>query len=404
MTRGVEAVQGLREKFFQHVCQTSSAPLGIVVKHAAGCEIVDEQGRVFLDLLAGMGVANVGHNHPQVVAAVERQLQRHMHVAVYGEMIQESQVLLAEALARFSPGDLSVVYFTNSGAEAIEGAMKTARKFTERPRFIAFHGAFHGDTFGALSLGGNPLYRQPFEPLLPVVDFLPFGDIEALDRIGYDVAAVFVEPIQSEGGVRVPPADFLPALRHRCSEVGALLVVDEVLTGFGRTGKLFACSHWEVVPDIVVLAKALGGGMPLGAFVGREEVMATLSRNPALAHVTTFGGHPVSCAAGLAALGVLHSEGLIQRAAELGESWRKELAQTLARHVREVRGKGLLVGIEFPSAEFAQRFTARCLELGLIVNWTLHCDTVVRLLPPLSIGAHQLEEATRRMRAAADSV
>jgi acetylornithine/succinyldiaminopimelate/putrescine aminotransferase len=315
-------------------------------------------------------------------------------------MVQESQVMLAEALAQVTPGDLSVVYFTNSGAEAIEGAMKVARKFTERPRFVAFHGSFHGDTFGALSLGGNARYRKPFEPLLPVVDFLPFGDIEALDRIGHDVAAVFVEPIQSEGGVRIPPEDFLPALRHRCHEAGALLVCDEVLTGFGRTGKLFACSHWEIVPDILVVAKALGGGLPLGAFVGREEVMATLSRNPPLAHVTTFGGHPLSCAAGLASLRVLEQEGLTQRSAELGEAWCRELRDALGNRVRDVRGKGFLIGIEFPNAEATRRFTARCLELGLIVNWTLHCDTVVRLLPPLCIEPQQLEEATRRMRQA----
>ncbi|GIW44567.1 MAG: aspartate aminotransferase family protein [Candidatus Binatia bacterium] len=393
-------VATLREKFFRHVCQTSPAPLGIVVRHASKCEIAGADGRTYLDLLSGMGVANVGHNHPEVVRAVEQQLHRHLHVSVYGEMIQEAQVLLAEALARVTPGDLSVVYFTNSGAEAIEGAMKVARKFTERPRFVAFHGSFHGDTFGALSLGGNSRYREPFEPLLPVVDFLPFGELEALERIGHDVAAVFVEPIQSEGGVRIPPEDFLPALRHRCNQVGALLVCDEVLTGFGRTGKLFACSHWEVVPDLLVVAKALGGGLPLGAFIGREEVMATLSHDPPLAHVTTFGGHPLSCAAGLASLRILERENLTQRSAELGELWCRELREILGNDVREVRGRGLLIGIEFPDAESTRRFTARCLELGLIVNWTLHCDNVVRLLPPLCIEPQQLQEATRRMRQA----
>lgn len=404
MTSSEFSAAELRAKFLRHVCQTSPAPLGIVVRSASGCEIVDHEGKKYLDLLSGMGVANVGHSHPQVVAAVERQLSRHLHVSVYGEMIQEAQVLLAEKLAALSPGDLSVVYFSNSGAEAIEGAMKTARKFTERPRFVAFQGSFHGDTFGALSLNGNPRYREAFEPLLPIVDFLPFGDVEAIGRIGHDVAAVFVEPIQSEGGVRIPPDDFLPALRHRCHEVGALLVSDEVLTGFGRTGKLFACNHWEVVPDLLVLAKALGGGLPLGAFIGPEEAMATLSHDPALAHVTTFGGHPLSCAAGLAALEVLQNEGLIERALELGEDWRRELAKELAPYAREVRGKGLLVGIEFASADFTRRFTARCLELGLIVNWTLHCDTVVRLAPPLCIRPAELELATQKMRLAAQAV
>jgi acetylornithine/succinyldiaminopimelate/putrescine aminotransferase len=394
----------LRELFFQHVCQTSLSPLGIVVASASGCEIIDSEGKRYLDLLSGMGVANVGYAHPRVVAAIEQQLRRYLHVSVYGEMIEEPQVRLAEALARVSPGDLSVVYFTNSGAEAVEGAMKTARKFTGRRRFIAFQGAFHGDTFGALSLGGNPLYRRPFEPLVPEVEFLPFGDTDALDRIGTDVAAVFVEPVQCEGGVRVPPDAFLPSLRARCSEVGALLVCDEVFTGLGRTGRWFACDHWNVEPDLLVLAKALGGGLPLGAFVGRREIMATLSRDPALAHVTTFGGHPLSCAAGLAALEVLSEENLPARAAELGSRWQRELVQTLAPHVRAVRGLGLLLALEFPSSVATQRFSMRCLELGLIVNWTLHCDNVVRLAPPLCIREDQLDDAVRRMALAARGV
>jgi len=394
----------LRELFFRHVCQTSSSPLGIVVASASGCEIIDSEGKKYLDLLSGMGVANVGYAHPRVVAAIEQQLRRYLHVSVYGEMIQEPQVRLAEALARVSPGDLSVVYFTNSGAEAVEGAMKTARKFTGRRRFIAFQGAFHGDTFGALSLGGNPLYRRPFEPLVPEVEFLPFGDTDALDRIGTDVAAVFVEPVQCEGGVRVPPDDFLPSLRARCSEVGALLVCDEVFTGLGRTGRWFACDHWNVEPDLLVLAKALGGGLPLGAFVGRREIMATLSRDPALAHVTTFGGHPLSCAAGLAALEVLSEENLPARAADLGGRWQRELVQTLGPHVRAVRGLGLLRALEFPSRAATQRFSMRCLELGLIVNWTLHCDNVVRLAPPLCIREDQLDDAVRRMALAAHGI
>ncbi len=394
----------LRELFFQHVCQTSSSPLGIVVASASGCEIIDSEGKRYLDLLSGMGVANVGYAHPRVVAAIEQQLRRYLHVSVYGEMIEEPQVRLAEALVRASPGDLSVVYFTNSGAEAVEGAMKTARKFTGRRRFIAFQGAFHGDTFGALSLGGNPVYRRPFEPLVPEVEFLPFGDTDALDRIGTDVAAVFVEPVQCEGGVRVPPDDFLPSLRARCSEVGALLVCDEVFTGLGRTGRWFACDHWNVEPDLLVLAKALGGGLPLGAFVGRREIMATLSRDPALAHVTTFGGHPLSCAAGLAALEVLSEENLPARAGDLGSRWQRELVQTLTPHVRAVRGLGLLLALEFPSSVATQRFSMRCLELGLIVNWTLHCDNVVRLAPPLCIREDQLDDAVRRMALAARGV
>ncbi len=232
----VADVEALRAEFFRHVCQTSDQPLGVVVAGAQGTTIWDATGRPYLDLLAGMGVANIGHSHPAVVAAVTAQAAAYLHVAVYGEMVQAPQVRLAARLAEVTPGDLSVVYFTNSGAEAVEGALKTARKFTGRPGIVAFHGAFHGDTFGALSVGGNPLYREPFEPLLPGVRFLPFDDAGALEQIDTSVGAVIVEPVQGEGGVRVPGDGFLPALRRRCDAVGALLIADEVVTGFGRTG------------------------------------------------------------------------------------------------------------------------------------------------------------------------
>lgn len=387
----------LRDAFLRHLCQTSPQPLGLVVERAQGATIWDASGRAYLDLLSGMGVANIGHAHPKVVQAIERQIRSYLHVSVYGEMVQGPQVRLAQRLTEITPGDLSVVYFTNSGAEAIEGALKTARKLTERSRFISFDGAFHGDTFGALSIGGNPLYQDPFEPLLPFVDRLPFDDEEALQRIDTSVAAVIVEPIQGEGGVRIPGDGFLPALRHRCNEVGALLIADEVITGFGRTGKLFACAHWEVVPDILVLAKALGGGMPLGAFVGRPEIMRTLSVDPPLAHVTTFGGHPVCCAAGEAALEVLVEERLVERAARLGADWLVELRRALGANARAVRGKGLLVAVELHTPEATRRFAAACFERGLILNWTLHRDTVIRLAPPLMIEESELERATAIM-------
>src|SRR5262249_34310182 len=247
----------------------------------------------------------------------------------------------------------------------------TARKYRRRHRLIAFEGAFHGDTFGALSVGGNPLYRRPFEPLLPEVELLPFDDETAVQRIDASVAAVIVEPRQAEGGVRIPGDAFLPAVRQRCTEVGALLIADEVLTGFGRTGALFACGHWGVAPDILVLAKALGGGMPLGAFVGRPEVMQTLSQDPPLAHVTTFGGHPGSCAAGLAALDVLLGERLPERAARVGAAWLQELHGLCGGALRGVRGKGLLLALEFANPESTRDFAARCGAAGLILNWTL---------------------------------
>ncbi|MGH7894233.1 MAG: aspartate aminotransferase family protein [Candidatus Binatia bacterium] len=370
--------------FLRHVCQTSDGPMGLVVARAAGSTVWDAEGRAYLDLLAGMGVANVGHAHPEVVAAVRAQAERHLHVMVYGEFVQETQVRLAARLAALLPPPLSVVYFTSSGAEAVDGALKTARKHTGRRRFVAFEGGFHGDTWGALSVGGNPVYRRPFEPLLPDVAFLPFDDEEPLATIDERAAAVVVEPVQTEGGVRIPQPGFLVALRRRCDETGALLVFDEVVTAFGRTGRLFGHEHAGVVPDLVVLAKALGGGLPLGAFAGRPDVMATLSHDPPLAHVTTFGGHPLSCAAGLAALDVLGRDQLPARAASLGASLLERLGMLTGRGgLTDVRGIGMLLGLEFDSPERCAAFARRAWEARLILNWTLHRDTVVRLAPPL---------------------
>jgi acetylornithine/succinyldiaminopimelate/putrescine aminotransferase len=375
----------LARDFLRYVCQTSPTPLGIVVARASGASLWDADGREYLDLLSGMGVANVGHANPAVMAAIAAQAARYLHVMVYGELVQQPQVELARQLAALAPGDLSVTYFTNSGAEAIDGALKLARKYTGRTRSIAFSGGYHGDTMGALSLCDNAVYRRPFEPLLGNVDFLPFGSVADLLRIDESVAAVVIEPIQGEGGVQIPPEDFLPALRERCDAVGALLICDEVMTGLGRTGAWFACQHWDVRPDVLVLAKALGGGLPLGAFVASADVMQTLSHDPALAHVTTFGGHPLSCAAGSAALDFAVREGLPHRAAALGERWREQLSSHIGPALRAVRGRGLLIGLEFATPEMTQSFCSAALARGVILNWTLHRDTVVRLAPPLVI-------------------
>jgi acetylornithine/succinyldiaminopimelate/putrescine aminotransferase len=293
---------------------------------------------------------------------------------------------------------LSVTYFTCSGAEAVDGALKTARKHTGRRRFVAFEGSFHGDTWGALSVGGNPVYREPFEPLLPDVRILPFDDQTALAGIDTETAAVIVEPIQAEGGVRIPSGDFLPALRQRCDEVGALLVFDEVVTGLGRTGRLFAFEHWRTAPDLLVLAKALGGGLPLGAFIGSLEIMRTLRHDPPLAHVTTFGGHPLSCAAGLAALEVLYRDDLAGAAAARGARLLAELSALVGRGgLAAVRGRGLLIGLEFSEAATCASFTARAWRERLILNWTLHQDRVVRLAPPLTLSDAEVDDAVARV-------
>lgn len=384
----------LRRKFAHYLCQTSANPLGLVVERAQGSTIYTADGREYLDFVSGIAVTNVGFAHPRVVEAVKAQAEKYLHVMVYGEYVQAPQVELAEKLASVLPEPLHVVYFTNSGTEANEGALKVAKKFTKRRKLIAFDKSFHGDTHGAASLLGNPAYQRPYEPLLPDVEFLPFDDVAALERIDETVAAVMVEPIQGEAGVRVPSDEFLPALRQRCCEVGALLIFDEVQTGFGRTGKLFALEHWNVVPDLLTLAKGLGGGMPLGAFVGSADIMRTLSEDPPLSHVTTFGGHPVCCAAGLASLNVILEQNLSQRAAELGEQVRKRLETTgkLGNREIDVRGKGLMLAVEFPTAAQASGVMERALREGLILTTFLHADNALRIAPALTISKSELQK------------
>jgi len=367
--------------------------MGLEIERAAGAWLYAKNGKRYLDFIAGIGVSALGHGHPEIVAAIEHQLHRHLHVMVYGEYVIEAQVRLAERLAGLLPARLSRVYLTTSGAEAIEGALKLARKFTGRHGFAAFDGAYHGDTTGALALAGNSTFRTPFEPLIGPVRRLPYGDKSALQSLDDSLAAVIIEPVQAEGGVRVPAVDFMRELRSRCDHTGALLVFDEVLSGLGRTGRLFALEHFGVIPDVVVLAKALGGGLPLGAFVARDELLATLAHDPPLGHITTFGGHPLSCAAGLATLDTIVHESLAARAAELGADLLERLRVAHAPEVSEVRGIGLLVGIEFRNASLARRFVAESLAREVVVNWTLNADRVVRLAPPLNVTASEVDFA-----------
>lgn len=400
-------VNATQQNFFRYLCQTSPEPLGLEIERAEGIYLFTHDGRRYIDFISGIGVANIGHQHPRVLAAIRQQLERHLHVMVYGEYVQESQAEYARRLAELAPVRDGVVFFCNSGAEAIEGALKTARKFTGRKKYIAFAGGYHGDSYGALSAMSSEIYRAPFLPLLPEFEFLPFDDLGALSRIDERVAAVLIEPVQGEGGVRIPAPEFLPALRKRCDEIGALLIFDEVMTGFGRTGKLFASEHWpNSNPDIVCLAKALGGGLPLGAFIGRREIMKTLSENPPLAHVTTFGGHPLSCAAGLAALEVLLQENLIARSAELGEFFLRQLRALMQAkpNIRAVRGLGCFFAIEFQTPEATQQFVQRCREQGLIIGWTLHHSTIVRAAPPLCMTDEQAEEALKIIKSAASQI
>ena len=375
--------------FVRHLAWTSDHPLGLEIERAEGPFLVLTDGRKLIDFISGIAVSSLGHRHPSVLRAIRDQLDRHLHVMVYGEFIQAPQVRLAKQLASVLPSTLDSVYFTMSGTEANEGALKLAKKYTGRGRMVAFEQSFHGDTHGSLSVTGRHVYQDPFRPLLPGVTFLPFGDFEALECIDDTVACVIAEPIQGEGGMRLPPPGWFRALRARCTAVGALLVLDEIQTGFGRTGHLFAFEHEDIVPDILTLAKAMGGGMPLGAFVANTEVMQSLRRDPPLSHVTTFGGHPVSCAAAHATLQVLQDEGLAERALWVEERVRTKLGHTL---ITDLRGRGAMLGMDLVNTRVANQVVEQCLQRGVLLGWTLHSGTVIRIAPPLNIPEDTLNE------------
>ena len=380
----------LETHFAHHIAWTSDFPLGLTVERAEGPYLYLTDGRRLIDFISGIAVSSLGHRHPRVVTAIKDQVDRHLHVMVYGEFIQQPQVAFATLLARQLPPALQVVYFTMSGTEANEGALKLAKKYTGRTRMVAFDRSYHGDTHGSLSVTGRSVYQDPYRPLLPGVTFLPFGDLDALAAIDETVACVITEPIQGEGGIRVPSVAWMHALRQRCTEVGALLIFDEIQTGFGRTGALFAFEGFDVVPDVMTVAKAMAGGMPLGAFVASPEIFATFRSDPPLSHVTTFGGHPVSCAAALATLQVLLDEDLPAQALKIEETVRARLNHPL---IREVRGRGAMLGMELVNQPVTERVVQRCLTRGVLLGWTLHSDTLVRLAPPLTIPANVLDEA-----------
>lgn len=383
-------MQPLRQRFLQYNAQTSDAPLLLEFQRAEGIYLYDPAGKAYMDLISGIGVANLGHSHPQVVDALQRQAARFMHLMVYGEFVQGPQVLFAEKLAALLPEKLRTVYFTNSGAEATEGALKLAKRATGRPEIIACKNSYHGSTHGALSVMGNEEYKAAFRPLLPGVRFIGFNREEDLARITRETACVIIEAVQGEAGIRIPDQGYLTALRHRCTETGALLILDEIQTGLGRTGSLFAFEHYGIEPDILLTAKALGGGMPLGAFIASAELMKTLSHDPVLGHITTFGGHPVSCAAGMAALQALLDENLIA-----GVSAKHRLFRELLQHpaINEFRGAGLLMAIEFDSFQRNKAIIDRCIAGGVITDWFLHDSRSMRLAPPLTITEEEIRRA-----------
>lgn len=381
-----------RQLFLKHNAQTSTTPLLLEFVKAKGMYMYDEQNNKYLDLIAGIGVSNVGHCNDAVVDAVKAQAETYMHLMVYGEFVQSPQVDFAEALASVLPENLSCTYFVNSGAEAVEGAMKLAKRYTNRTGIIACKNSYHGSTQGALSLMGNEEFKQAYRPLLPLIDFIEFNNLADLDKINTATAAVFIETIQGEAGVRVPNLEYLQALRNKCNQTGTLLIFDEIQCGFGRTGKLFGFEHFKVVPDVLLLAKGIGGGMPIGAFISSKEIMSVFTENPILGHITTFGGHPVSCAAGLATLKVILEEKLVDDVTAKGE-----LFKSLLKHeaIKEIRGMGLLLAVEFESYEMNKKIIDSCIADGLITDWFLHCSSAMRIAPPLIITEDEIKSACK---------
>lgn len=385
-------MQIIRQQFLQHVAQTSPSPLMIEIERAEGIYLYAPDGNRYVDLVSGVSVNNVGHSNKQVIEAVCNQARDYMHCMVYGELIEKPQVQYAKLITDYLPEPLDSVYFVNSGAEAIEGAMKLAKRYTARTEIISFENAYHGSTQGAMSIMGSETYKTAFRPLLPDTKIIKYDRLDELHKITEKTACVVAECVQGESGVRPPSDGYLSALRNRCTEVGALLVFDEIQTGFGRCGEMFAMNISGVTPDIVCLAKALGGGMPLGAFVASNAIMGTLTHDPVLGHITTFGGHPVCCAAGKAAMEYIVDNSLVDNARKMGILFEQLLEGY------EVRRSGLLIAVELGSSDQMFRMVSCLTESGYMTDWFLFCDTAFRISPPLTITQAQVEKCCKDIR------
>lgn len=390
-----------KELFLLNNAQTSTSPNFLEIERAEGLYLYDKNGKSYMDLVSGFAVSNIGHRHPSVLDAIRGQLDKYLHLTVYGEFVQSPMVLFAQKLISVLPGQLNNVYFVNSGTEATEGALKLAKRFTGRSGIVSCFNSYHGSTQGALSVMGNEHYKQKYRPLLPDVSFIHFGLEEDLEMITTSTACVIMETVQGEAGIRVASADYMRKLRDKCTATGTLLILDEIQAAFGRTGKLFAFENYGIVPDILLLAKALGGGMPIGAFVANREVMGALKENPILGHITTFGGHPISSVAGLASLNVILEEHLVDGVNEKGRLFRELLVHPL---ICEVRGVGLMLSIQLDTFDQVERVSKLCAADGVVIDWFLHCETALRVAPPLVITHDEITSACQIILKALDQI
>lgn len=379
-----------RELFLRHLAQTSSAPLALEIVKAEGSLLFDRDGKEYIDLIGGISVANIGHRHPKVLEAIRQQLDAYLHVMVYGEFVETPQVQYAKFLTDHLPPTLNTVYFTNSGAEAVEGAMKLAKRLTNRTTIAAFNNSYHGSTQGALSIIGDEYWRNSFRPLLPGILHLEYNSLESLDLVTEKTACVIAETVQAEAGIIGPAREWMKALRKKCDQTGTLLVLDEIQTGFGRTGKLWGFEHYDIVPDILLLGKALGGGMPLGAFIADRQLMQALAVDPVLGHITTFGGHPVCCAAGLASMKALLEEKMIGEVGRKAELFRSLLN---GQGIKAIRSFGLWLAVEFDSFETNKKIIDVCIEQGILTDWFLFASNCLRISPSLGISDAQIKKA-----------
>jgi putrescine aminotransferase len=380
-----------RQLFLQHLAQTTDFPLSLEIEKAEGVYMFDTKGKKYMDLISGISVSNVGHRHPKVLAAIHEQLDKYLHLMVYGEYIQAPQVQLAKLLADNLPPNLNCCYFVNSGSEAVDGAVKLAKRISGKTEVISFKNAYHGSTQGVLSIGGNEEFKNAYRPLIPDVRVMEFNNLEQLQNISLQhTACVVVEPIQGEAGIQPATQEFLTELRRLCDENCCLLIFDEIQSGCGRTGKLFAFEHYAVVPDILCIAKGMGGGMPIGAFISSQKLMQAFTNNPMLGHITTFGGHPVSCVASKATFEILLDENYIQQIPEKEKLFRKLLVHPA---IKEIRGMGLLLALQFDSFAINKKIIDTCIENGVVTDWFLFCDSAMRLAPPLTITKEEIEIA-----------